>query len=138
VNIAQLEAALPQATVDAVATTPAGITVVGDVYVADERRPATADEEAWWRPAETRPHPVAQGQGSIEVYDLEISSKGGTRAEARAWHDQIFRFFHGSGNPTSVTGLISTFVESYTISAHQAEGPDVAYRARIAFVGGEQ
>ena len=120
-----LTAALPAATVAALATTPQGIDAAAHVYVSDNRRSFTEATEAWWQQVERRN--LGDGlSGSLVsyIFELRLSKAGGTRAELEAWLPQIRAYFHGQRKPATA-GVVSANVQEAKLDEHPGEGPCV-------------
>lgn len=139
-DIEALIAALPAATIAAVAGDPQGLTnAATQVYVSDVRRAREQDVEAWWQ---FDPTPVVVQDGNLGGWlvryggELRVSKKSGTRAELRDWSRQFYRAFNGARNP-AIADLVGARVTALVLDEAPAEGPDVEMAMAVEWVGVE-
>lgn len=134
-GIVALEAALPAATVAAVAGTPNGLTANGQVTVGREADLAPAAVEAWWEPLGPQPAGSALGISLVDhPYRLTIAKASGTLVELRSWQSQVQAYFHGYRRP-NVTGLVSVTVDSIALDTGGPDGPDTQVAFEVTFHG---
>lgn len=143
-NVATLEGLLPQATVDAFATTPQGITTTAHVYVApEERADSKTDPEAWWRALDTSPDGSGVGAArSAYAYELVIFDTDGAtdpetgKQRSQRWAEQINAAFNGTR--LAVTRLRFARVTESQSHLHDPDGGTYVTRCVVVFHGEEE
>jgi hypothetical protein len=137
-NLATLEAALPDSVVAALNTAPASIVLnaAANVYVADKpRTTGRTSPEAWLAPLDLAAQDAPDLGKSVRVvarYALRVEKDGLTLSERRDWCSSLLAYFHGYRRPNH-DGLWRTMVESIDPNLHDEEGPTSAILLVLAF-----
>lgn len=131
-----LIAALPAATISAVATTPQGLTSAADVEVGSYATQSTSASRAMWiEPPQYIIHgPIMGGMLVSWVFEVSMVKTGGTTAQLEVWAEQMRAYFDGSKQPAGITDLISSAVRDTVLRTSQ-DGTDVELAMEIAFTG---
>lgn len=128
--------ALPQETVDAVATTPQGLTTTGQVEVAENYSNSTATERALWiiPPNYTKHGPVLGGILGTWTFTVVMSKAGATNVQMEVWAEQMRAHFDGRKVPASITDMVSSHVGDIVLRTDRSSG-DLELAMEIGFTG---
>jgi hypothetical protein len=129
-----LEAALPAATIAAVASVANGLTNAStQVYVASRPRVSPVSPQAWWRPID--PALLDGGLGVSRHalrYWLVIDANAPTLAQLQDWARALVDYFHGWQRPALAT-LYRALVSEPEVELYDGEGPAGACRVVVSF-----
>jgi hypothetical protein len=135
-DYASIVSALPQETIDAVASAPDGLTATSQVEVAEFWSNSTDTIRALWivPPEYTKHGPLVGGVLATWTFTLVLTKASGTNAEMEALAEQIRAHFDGRKVPASITDMVSSHVGDIVLRTDRAGG-DVEIAMEIGFTG---